>query len=295
MEGRGRGSRPHLNLIDGASNSYPAPSAGVTFGLFRSPIPRGESLVSSLKKSNSKNFGAIIAVIAVAGLGAIGWVMSRPPKVITLERSAGVGLEAKGVVVGSADALVEVVEFADFECPGCGYFATIEEPDIMARLVATGEVRFRFMDFPLDMHRNAVAAHSAAACANEQGKFWEMHDGIFRNQERWNSQVARDPKRALQQIAKDAGVEVGAWEDCYDSGRTLPQIEANRRAGEQLRVGSTPSFKIGDQIIPGSLTYDQMRGLVAAEKVRIMANRSLDTGKPVTVDEAKKSVVPVTP
>lgn len=248
--------------------------------------------MSNVRKSKSSPFGAIIALVAIVGVGAIGWVMSRPAKVITLEPNAGAALEAKGVVTGSPDALVEVVEFADFECPGCGYFATLHEPDIMARLVATGEVRFRFMDYPLDMHRNAVAAHNAAACANDQGKFWEMHDGIFRNQDRWNTQVARDPKRPLQQIAKDVGLDVGSWEKCYDSGEKLPQIEANRREGGRLRVSSTPSFKIGDQIYPGVLTYDQMRELVTAEKVRIMANQSAETGKPVSVDEAKKVTVP---
>jgi protein-disulfide isomerase len=247
--------------------------------------------VSKLKSNKSSPFGAIIATVAVIGVGAIGWVLSRPPTIIKLDPAAA-ATSAAGVVTGSPDALVEVVEFADFECPGCGYFATIEEPDIMARLVATGEVRFRFMDYPLDMHRNAVAAHNAAACANEQGKFWEMHDAIYRTQDRWNTQATQNPKRALKQLAGDAGVDTKAWEECFDSGRKLPQIAANRREGERLRVQFTPSFKIGDQLIPRSLSYDQMRGLVAAEKVRIMANRSLDTGKPVTVDEAKNALPP---
>jgi protein-disulfide isomerase len=131
------------------------------------------------------------------------------------------------------------------------------------------------------MHQNAVAAHNAAQCANDQGKFWEMHDAIFQNQERWNGQKTSDPKRALKQLAGDAGTDVQQWEECYDSGRKLPQIAANRREGERLRVGSTPSFKIGDRIIPGSLTYDQMRELVTAEKIRLMANESLQTGKAV--------------
>ena len=64
------------------------------------------------------------------------------------------------------------------------------------------------------------------------------------------------------------------------------------RVGERLRVQYTPSFKIGDQIVSGSLTYDQMRQYVAAEKVRLMANQSLQAGKPVSVDDAKKAVVP---
>ena len=251
--------------------------------------------MSKLKTSKSSPFGAIIAIVAVVGVVAIGWVMSRPPQIITLDPALAGNLSAAGVVVGSPDALVEVVEFGDFECPGCGYFATVEEPDIMARLVATGEVRFRFMDFPLSMHQNAVAAHNAAQCANDQGKFWEMHDAIYRNQDRWNGQATRDPRRALKQLAGDAGTDVKMWEECYDSGRKLPQIAANRREGERLRVGSTPSFKIGDQIIPGSLSYDQMRQLVTAEKIRIMANLSLQTGKPVLADSVRRPVVPTKP
>ena len=123
--------------------------------------------MASSKRSNSRSFGTILAVLGLVGVIALVVVMSRPPKVIALVPGSGANLGAAGVVVGSADALVEVVEFADFECPGCGYFATIEEPDIMARLVATGEMRFRFMDYPLSMHLNAVAAHNAAACAND--------------------------------------------------------------------------------------------------------------------------------
>ena len=165
----------------------------------------------------------------------------------------------------------------------------------MARLVATGEVRFRFMDFPLSSHQNSAAAHNAAACANEQGKFWEMHDAIYRNQDRWNGQATSDPRRQLKQLAGDVGADVKKWEECFDSGRLLPQIAANRREGERLRVQSTPSFKIGGQIIPGSMTYDQMRQMVTAEKIRIMANQSIEIGKPVSADAAKKAAVPAVP
>jgi len=236
---------------------------------------------SSVKSAKSgKPFGPILVLVAVFGVAVLGYVVTRPAKVITLPTAPNVA--AAGVVAGSPDALVEVVEFADFECPGCGYFATLHEPDIMARLVATGEVRFRFMDYPLDIHPNALAAHNAASCADEQGKFWEMHDRIFQNQERWNTQATRDPKKVLKQLAGDAGLDVGKWDDCYDSGRRLDQIAANRREGERLRVGSTPSFIIGGQLIPGSLTYDEMKNYVTAEKIRIMAAQSEATGKKVT-------------
>ncbi len=246
-------------------------------------------------KPKSAPFGPILGVVAIVGVAAIAWVVSRPKQVIKLDPTANITLEAKGVVTGSPDALVEIVEFADFECPGCGYFATLHEPDVMARLVASGEIRFRFMDFPLDMHPNAVAAHNAAACANEQGKFWEMHDAIFQTQDKWNTQATRDPKKVLQQVARDVGIDQGAWESCYDSGRQLEQIEANRRAGLRLRVGSTPSFKIGDQVYAGVMTFDEINQKVLAEKVRLMASASAQAGKAVTADDVRKQAVPVKP
>ena len=223
-------------------------------------------------QAKNRSFGALLTVVAVVGVVVLGYVASRPTPVITLDPAAAAGLTPGGIVIGSPDAPVEVIEFADFECPGCGYFATLHEPDIKARLVNTGQMRFRFMDFPLDIHRNAVAAHNAAHCANAQGQFWVMHDMLFATQERWNSQAARDPKRVRKimiELAESVSLDAKAFAACYDSGEMLPQIAANRREAERLRIQSTPTFKIGDKVYPGSLTYDQMRLYVEAERLRL--------------------------
>lgn len=219
-------------------------------------------------RTSNKSFGALLVIVAIVGVAVLGYVTSRPTKALTLDPAAAAGLSAAGIVIGSPDAPIEVTEFADFECPACGYFATLQEPYIRERLVQTGEIRFRFLDFPLDIHRNAVAAHNAAQCANEQGKFWEMHDALYANQERWNGQATGDPRKVLREIAGTAGLDEAKFTECYDSGRMLPQIAANRAAGERLQVRSTPSFQIGDQLISGALTYDQMKEAVAAEKAR---------------------------
>ncbi len=239
------------------------------------------------KKASQRPFGAILAVIGIAGLAGIGYALSRQPKAIILDPSLP-PMAAAGVVKGSPDALVEIVEFGDFECPACGYFAALTEPDVMNRLVATGEVRFRFMDYPLDIHPNAVAAHNAAACANDQGKFWEMHDQIYGNQDRWNSQATRTPKKVLKELAGSAGLDVRAWDSCYDSGRMLAQILANRREGERLRVGSTPTFIIGGQLYPRVLSYDEIKGYVNVEKIRVLGAQSLQAGKPAVVPATKR-------
>jgi protein-disulfide isomerase len=218
-------------------------------------------------RSNSP-FVAVLAVIGIAGVAAIGYVVSRPTATIELDPATLPRISANGILKGNPDAPVQVLEFADFECPGCGHFATITGPDVMSRLVETGQVAFRFYDFPIESHRNSVPAHNAAHCANEQGKFWEMADLIFAGQFEWNTQATRNPKRVLEGYARQLGLDMGRWNDCYDSGRMLAQIMANRDEGTRLRVGFTPTFIIGGTMVTGAIPYDEFRGYVDAAKAR---------------------------
>lgn len=222
------------------------------------------------RKSSSPTipFGAILAIIGVVGLGTLGWVVSRPPKTLILDPATLPNVAAAGILKGDPNAPVQVIEFGDFECPGCGYFATVTGPDVMQRLVATGEVAFRFFDLPLiDIHPNSVAAHNAAHCSNEQGKFWEMHDKLFGGQDEWNTQATRNPKRVFTRYAGTIGLDVAKWEECYDSERMLPVINANRLEAARLRISSTPTFIIGDRVVNSAISYDQFRAYVLEAKV----------------------------
>lgn len=218
------------------------------------------------KKSSgsNKSFGAIIAVVAVVGVATLGYVVSRPRQVQQIDLSTMPKVAAAGILKGNPDAPVQVIEFADFECPACGNFAMVTAPDVMNRLVATGQVAFRFYDLPLEMHRNAVPAHNAAHCANEQGKFWEMADLIFAGQFDWNTQASRNPKRIFEGYAERLGLDVGKWNECVDSGRMLPQIMANREEAGRYRVRSTPTFVIGGTVVEGSIPYDEFKRYVDA-------------------------------
>jgi protein-disulfide isomerase len=221
------------------------------------------------KSAASKNsFGVLLAVVGVVGVAAIGFVSSRPAKVIVLDPATLPRVAAAGILKGNPDAPVQVIEFADFECPGCGHFAAITGPDVMKRLVETGEVAFRFYDLPLDMHLNAVPAHNAAHCANEQGKFWEMADQIFAGQFEWNTQATRSPKRLFETYAERVGLDKAKWSECYDSQRMLPQILANREEAVRLRVTTTPTFIIGGTMVSGAIPYDEFRQYVMAAKAR---------------------------
>jgi protein-disulfide isomerase len=209
-----------------------------------------------------RGFYLLLAALLIAGIGTISYLAARPKQTVSQVDSTIVPVPNQGHVTGSDSALVEIVEFADFECPGCGQFANITEPDVRARLVNSGQVRFRLMHFPLSMHPNAWPAHLAAWCAGEQGKFWEMHDLIFQNQDRWNTQTTRRPERVLGDLAKRVGVNENQYQSCVDSRKYHPQIQANVQEGIRLGVGSTPTFIIGGKRIADVLSYDELKRYV---------------------------------
>lgn len=221
------------------------------------------------KTGASRSFYVVLALIAVAGVAVLGYVLSRPrTDAVTMVDPGGPLPEARGYLLGSAEAPVQILEFADFECPACADFAVITEPDVRKRLVETGRASYRFFDFPLPMHRNSWNASHAAACADEQGRFWEMHDMIFRQQGQWAP--TRSPRGIFQTIARQLGLDVQQWEACYDSRKYQRQIEANKAEGERRGVQATPTFIIGNRMIAGSIPYDRLRAYVdsaAAEGV----------------------------
>ena len=84
---------------------------------------------------------------------------------------------------GSAKAAVTLVEYSDYECPYCGQYATQTYPQIVRDYVQTNKIRYVFKNYPItQLHPNAFRAHEAAACAGDQGRYWEMHDRLFADQ-----------------------------------------------------------------------------------------------------------------
>jgi protein-disulfide isomerase len=220
---------------------------------------RRANVVKQRKNSSMRSFYILLAVVAVVGIGAIVW---------QTQRSSGGGARyvnvqpgtAEGYLLGDPNAPVTIMEFADFECPACATWSTVQKPDVVQRLIETGQANLRFFDFPLSIHPNANQAHNAAACAADQSKFWEMHDAIFRGHPEWAGNSR--PKRAFERYAREIGLDVSAWDECYESGTHMPRILANQREGERLGVNSTPTFIIGRRLRPGVLPYDEMKALV---------------------------------
>ena len=167
---------------------------------------------------------------------------------------------ALGHVLGSDSAPVEIVEFADFECPACARFAILQFPYVYERLIATGRVRWRFMDFPLQGHTNSPTAHLAAACADEQGKFFPMIDLIFNRQNDWAYESR--PDRPIRDFARSLGLDLGRYDSCMETRHAQPMVDADYAEGERLGVDATPTFIVNGRMWPTVLDYDQIKAIV---------------------------------
>lgn len=224
---------------------------------------RRQGVVKGARKSPASLFYIVIAVIAVGGIAALTYISTRnSAQTVSPIDPTLPPVRSEGYVLGSPQAPVEVVEFADFECPACAQFAAVTEPDVRSRLVNTGQIRVRFVDFPLSMHRNTWNASRAAACADEQGQFWAMHDVIYANQDRWNGEATSNPDKVLKELARSVAMDQGKFESCVESKRTQAKIQAHLAIAEQRQIQQTPSFIIGSQMAPGALTYDHFKQLV---------------------------------
>lgn len=222
--------------------------------------PSGRRKSAATKGPDPKRpFYIVLALLLIAGITALSYMASRPRQTVTQVDTTLPPIPNQGHVVGSDTAPVEVVEFADFECPACGSFATLTEPDVRKRLVNTGVVRYRFMDYPLSMHRNTWPAHRAAWCAGEQGRFWEMHDALFFNQDRWNGETTTRPEGVIADLARTVGVDATKFNACVESRKFDPQIRANAQEAERRQVNSTPTFIIGDKKVSSAISYDEFK------------------------------------
>jgi len=251
---------------------------------------RKAGVVKSAKQPVNRAFYLIIVVIAVVGIASLAYLSTRPKenRAVAFDSSLP-KVESQGYVLGSASAPLEVTEFGDFECPQCGRFATLTEPDVRTRLVNTGQIRWRYIDFPLEMHKNTWNASIAAACADEQGRFWEMHDAIYAAQDQWNGEATGNPNKILKQIGEPLVADKAKFDQCIDDARTKPKVQAHYQLAVARKLPGTPSFIIGDQQLSEFLTYDDFKRLVDQQLAKMKvapATPATDSAKSVPLKKA---------
>ena len=214
-------------------------------------------------QAGMKKFYLVLGGVAVVGVGALLYLMGKPKSVsipvnVTVQAADTAGF--RGYLLGADSAKLEVTEYADYQCPVCQDFETIQFPTVRQQLIETGLVRWRYRDFPLDMHRHARVAAHAAACAEEQGKFWEMHDALYRNQAHWSPM--RNAAGAFSDYAKGAGLDVAKYDGCMNSAKFAGRIQASLDEGLKLGVNGTPNFVIGGRLYQMTMPSDSIRAIV---------------------------------
>lgn len=170
---------------------------------------------------------------------------------------------------GAANAPVWIVEVSDFQCPYCRMWHEETYPTIVREYVATGKARIAFLNLPLPSHRHAWPAAESAMCAGLQGRFWEMHDAIFRTQARWSPLASADS--VFARLAREVGIDTTRWQDCMTSHALRPLIEADYQRAVSAGVNSTPSFFIGDRRLAGAQPADSFRVAIDAAIARAAA------------------------
>ena len=167
-------------------------------------------------------------------------------------------------VLGSKDAKVTIIEFTDFQCPFCGRHFTQTFGQIKKDYVDTGKVKYVLRDFPLSFHPNAEKAAETAGCADEQGKFWEMHDKLFTNQGTWSAFDDATAAKTFKGYAKDIGLNQTQFDTCLDSGKRKTEITKDTADGSAAGIDGTPGFWIlgpndQKQKISGAYPYDTFK------------------------------------
>lgn len=158
---------------------------------------------------------------------------------------------------GSASAKVWLILASDFQCPYCKMWHDSTDAVIRREYVDNGKVRLAFVNFPLNIHPNAIPAAEYAMCAAAQDKFWQMHDSLFAQQEKWAPQ--EKPTAALEQVAASAGVDLTALRSCVSAHKMRPLIEADHEKAARAGVRATPSFFIGNQVLEGVQPASELR------------------------------------
>jgi len=186
----------------------------------------------------------------------------KTPVRVTLEPPRQSVAAGSSPAKGPTGAPIELIEFADFECPYCRAAAPT-----VARVLATyGErIRFVYRNYPLAIHPNARPAAEAAQCANEQGQFWPYHDRLFAAPDKLST-------ADLKQTAADLGMDAARFNRCVDEHAYQSTVEADARAGADAGVTGTPAFFINGRMLSGAQPYEVFARVID-EELALKKNR----------------------
>jgi protein-disulfide isomerase len=206
--------------------------------------------------------GGVLLVVAIIVIIALGSnrtpsITSTPIAITPMSR-----FMANGNVVGDPNAPVKIVEYSDFQCPGCLRFFRLIEPTLISEYISTGKVHFTYLSMGKWIGSESVAAAEAAYCASDQNKFWEYHDILFTN---WTGENVGDfTNKRLIAFAESIGLDINAFNTCLNTHKYKQRITQDHDDGIKAGVTYTPTIFINGQKFAGTLSYSNLKEAIDA-------------------------------
>ena len=166
-------------------------------------------------------------------------------------------------IKGNANAKVTIIEFADFRCPFCEQYFTNTETQIIKDYVDAGKVKYAFRNFAF-LGPASVTAADAAECANDQGKFWDFHDYLYKNQPS-ESDTSMYNTDTLTQAAVSLGMNGDTFKTCLDGKTGETKANQDLADGQKAGVSGTPSFFINGTPLVGAEPYSAFKTIIDQE------------------------------
>lgn len=233
-----------------------------------------------VKKISNLKANQILYIVLLIAIFLLGYLVAR---VQMLEKSKGLSSETPQTqtggqtpqqkvdvkpgqlpALGKENAKITMIEFSDFECPFCKRYFDETLPQVIKDYVDTSKVKLYYRHFPLDFHPAAMPAALASECANEQGKFWEYHDLIFKGQHKIAGGGDK-ATQALKQFAQDLGLNTQQFNQCLDSSKYSAQVTQDTNDGKAAGVSGTPTFYINGKQLVGAQPYSAFKAVIDQE------------------------------
>jgi protein-disulfide isomerase len=164
---------------------------------------------------------------------------------------------------GAPTAPLTVLELTDFQCDDCCRFVRETLPALERQYIDKGKIRWIVVNWPKAYkHRHAVRAAEYALSAAAQGRFWAMHDELFRTFEQWTG--LDDPESAFNELATNAGVNVDLLQQALATGDATVELQADAGYIDRWGVSLVPSFNVGGVVVMGTRSADYLSGVIDA-------------------------------
>ena len=165
-------------------------------------------------------------------------------------------------VKGNKNAKVTVIEFADFQCPFCEQWFKNVEQSLIKDYVDSGKVQFAFRQYAF-LGQESTWAAQASECANEQGKFWDYHDYLYKHQGAENSGAFAKDK--LIGFAGALGLNTDQFSSCLNSDKYAKNVSDDLAAGQKAGVNGTPTTFVNGMTMVGAQPYNSLKTLIDQE------------------------------